>query len=138
MKLTPDNRKSIVEYELQKAWLNYDQALLAQANSYWDLVANRLYYSIFHAVSALLICNQMPVKSHKGAVMMFNKHYVRTGLVSIDDGYIFSFLQSKREEADYNCFTEITKEEIEPLVEKSKKLINLIISFISADSSVEA
>ena len=131
--MTNDDRKSIVDYELHKARLNYEQAGLAKDNHYWDLVANRLYYALFHAVSALLIHNEIPVKSHKGAVVMFNKHCVKTGLVPVEEGYILSYLQSKREEADYNCFTEIKQSDIEPIIEKSLNLINLIESFIKSD-----
>lgn len=55
MKLTDEERQILVNLEYEKA-----VAFLAQAEGnagigFWDVVANRLYYSVFHAVSALLI-----------------------------------------------------------------------------------
>lgn len=130
--MTQDQRNLIVDYELQKSRINFDQAMLAAQNEYWDLVANRLYYSLFHGVAALLVKNEIPVKSQKGAVMMFNKHYINTGIISIEEGRIISYLQSKREEADYNCFIEIKKQDIEPLIEKSRILIQRIVDLLNA------
>jgi uncharacterized protein (UPF0332 family) len=126
MTLDNQNRSIIITLELEKSHLNLAQANLARDNDYWDLVANRLYYALFHAISALLIKNMIPVKSHKGAIMMFNYHFVRTQIFEIEEGKIVSFLQSKREEADYNCAMSIKKEDIEPYFELCVSIIEKI------------
>lgn len=123
MTLNSRNRKSIVDLEFDRSLLNLEQARLAREHQYWDLVANRLYYALFHAISGLLIKNEIPVKSHKGAVMMFNYHFVRTGIVSIEEGKIVSFLQSKREEGDYNCHVNVEKDDIAPYFDTCERLI---------------
>ncbi len=123
MNLTPEQRDAIVKFELDKSDLNYRQALLGIDADYWDLVANRLYYSLFHAISALLIRNRIPVKSHKGAVMMFNYHFVRTEVFSKEEGQLVSFLQSKREEGDYNCMMKIEKSDIEPYLSLTNSIL---------------
>lgn len=46
--------------------------------SKWEAAANRLYYALFHAMSALLIKDGHQVKSHRGVMAMFGEHYVRT------------------------------------------------------------
>lgn len=127
MSLNTQNRKSIVDLEFDKSRLNLEQARLAREHQYWDLVANRLYYALFHAISGLLIKSEIPVKSHKGAVMMFNYHFVRKGIVSIDEGKIVSFLQSKREEGDYNCHISVEKDDIEPYFYTCERLIEKIM-----------
>lgn len=131
MRLNPENRKSIVELEIEKSFLNLDQAMLAREHQYWDLVANRLYYALFHAISGLLINNEIPVKSHKGAIMMFNLHFVKTGLIPLEMGRIASYLQSKREEADYNCHMSVDKEDIEPYFEICENLLHKIKEMIN-------
>ena len=126
MTLTRPNSKTMVALELEKSFLNLEQAKLARNHEYWDLVANRLYYALFHGISALLIKNEIPVKSHKGAIMMFNFHFVRTNLFSEEEGKIVSFLQSKREEADYNCYMTVDKKDIETYFELCEALIKKI------------
>ena len=66
MALTDEERRIIVQLELEKA-----QSIMAQIENlkmleYWDNIANRLYYAIFHAVSALLINDGHNVNTHKG------------------------------------------------------------------------
>ena len=50
----------------------------------WDVVANRLYYAVFHAVSALLIKDGHKVNTHKGTLVMFGQNYVKTGIFPTD------------------------------------------------------
>ncbi|HJB44622.1 MAG TPA: nucleotidyltransferase domain-containing protein [Candidatus Coprenecus merdipullorum] len=78
----------------------------------WDVVANRLYYAVFHAVSALLIKDGYKVGTHKGAMLMFGQHYVRTGIFTAEESKLYSNLQMMREESDYNCVYVTTAEEM--------------------------
>lgn len=126
MTLNDSERQTIVELELRKADINMAQAQLAADNGYWDLVANRLYYALFHAACGLMVRNHLIVNSHKGCVMLFNRHFIREGIISVEDGRIFSMLQTKREEADYNCYLEATEEEIAPLLPRAQHLIDII------------
>ena len=53
-----------------------DSANAVAALGIWDVVANRIFYAAFHAVSALLIHDHIEVRSHKGAGLMFGQKYV--------------------------------------------------------------
>ena len=46
----------------------------------FESAANRIYYAVFHAVSALLISAGLSVKSHRGVMALFGEHFVRTGI----------------------------------------------------------
>ena len=131
MSLSNDERHTVVRLQLEKARRNFDQiALLSQAG-YWDNVANRLYYSLFHAVSALLISDGHNVGSHRGAVGAFGQHYVTTGIFTLDEGKHYSRLQGLREKADYNCAYNATAQDIAPKIEPTRLLIEKIERYIS-------
>lgn len=89
-----------------------------------------MYYAAFHSVSALLIHNTIQVHSHKGAIINFNKEFVRTGIFTIEEGRLFSQLESLRERGDYNCFIDASEEEIVPLIEPLKVFIAKIKTLI--------
>lgn len=130
MGLTDEERKIIVNLELEKA-----QAIMAQIEAlknlgYWDNVANRLYYAIFHAVSALLIHDGHSVNTHKGVVVVFGQHYVRTGVFDIEDGRLYSQLQTIREKGDYNCVYQTSEEEVLPMIVPAQNLIEKIVKYI--------
>jgi uncharacterized protein (UPF0332 family) len=117
MKLTDEERQILVNLEYEKA-----VAFLVQAEGnanlgFWDVVANRLYYSVFHAVSALLINDGHKVGTHKGAILMFGQHYVKKGAFPIEDARLYAQLQTMREKGDYNCVYQTSEDEMKPLFE---------------------
>ena len=53
--LTEEERQAIVTYRLEKAENALKQVEANIANEFWNLIANRLYYAAYYAVTALLI-----------------------------------------------------------------------------------
>ena len=126
MKLTDEERQILVNLEYEKA-----MAFLAQAEGnanlgFWDVVANRLYYSVFHAVSALLISDGHKVGTHKGAILMFGQHYVKDGSFPIEDAKLYAQLQTMREKGDYNCVYQTSEDEMKPLFEPVRQFVDRI------------
>ena len=130
MSLNDEERRTVVRLQMEKAYANFDQIPLLREAGYWDNVANRLYYSLFHAVSALLIHDGHSVGSHRGAVGAFGQHYVTTGVFSVEDGKHYSRLQGLREKADYNCTYNATEKDIAPKIEPTRRLIEEIEQYI--------
>lgn len=131
MSLSSEERKILVGLELEKAENTFRQIKELQRLEYWDTIANRLYYSVFHAVTALLIHDSHPVNTHKGALALFGNFYIRTGIFSSEDGRLYSDLQMMRNNSDYNCSYDATQKEIEPLIEPARLLIEKIGKILS-------
>ncbi len=55
MSLGDEERKIMVEFEIERAHRLMDQFLILENAKLWDTLANRVYYAVFHAVTALLI-----------------------------------------------------------------------------------
>lgn len=90
MSLTDEERAILVNLEYEKGKSFLEQAEKIVELGYWDMVANRLYYAVFHAVSALLIKNGHKVGTHKGVVLLFGQHYIKTGIFSPVEGRLYS------------------------------------------------
>ncbi|MBQ3676423.1 MAG: HEPN domain-containing protein [Bacteroidales bacterium] len=131
MTLNKEERDTIVTLELEKAKKAYEEAVAIVQLEFWEVVGNRLYYSLFHAVSALLIKNGQNVYSHKGAVMQFGQHFVKTKIVPDDMGKLYSRLQTIREKGDYNCVFQISKDEVVPMIEPVGDFLKTIECLIS-------
>ena len=123
MKLQDTERRIMVNLEYERACSCLKQAECNASMDFWDVVANRLYYAVFHAVSALLIKDGYKVGTHKGAILMFGQNYVRTGIFTADDSKLYSNLQMMREESDYNCVYVTTANEMQPLFEPVREFI---------------
>ena len=131
MSLKEEDRKIMVDLELEKADSTFAENKGLTENGYWNTLANRLYYALFHAVSALLICDGREVGSHKGAAIRFHQFYVRQGIFTEEEGSFYSQMETLREKADYNCFFKVTEADITARIEPTRKLIEKIKSYIS-------
>lgn len=116
MSLSIEERKAIVALEYEKSTRTYCKIQSLADADMWDFVANRLYYSAFHAILALLINDGHKTATHRGIVALFGMHYVKTGIFTIEEGKMYSRLQSLRDEADYNCAFSASQEDIEPYI----------------------
>ena len=96
----------------------------------YNLAANRLYYAVYYAASALLISNERPVKTHSGMLSQMNLLYVKTGILTFDDGALISQLFSLRQSSDYEDFKEVTQENIEDLTPRVKKLVDKLKNLV--------
>ena len=132
MSLNEEDRRTIVQLEIQKAEQTFAEKDVLISGELWNTLANRLYYSLFHAVSALLINDHHEVGTHKGAVIRFHQYYVQTGLFTKEEGYFYSQLQTLREKGDYNCYFNVLKEDVLSRIEPANQLINRIKEYISA------
>ncbi len=130
MSLTDEERRTTVRLQIEKAHKNFAQIELLSKAGYWDNVANRLYYSLFHAVYAMLIRDGYNVSTHRGAVGAFGMHYVTTGIFSIEEGKHYSRLQGLREKSDYNCAYNAEEKEIAPMIEPTRLMIEKIEEYI--------
>lgn len=129
MTLTPDERNTVVNLEYEKALQILSQIDALKELKFWDTIANRLYYAVFHAVSALLIHDGHQVKSHKGVVQVFGLNYIVTRVFSLEEGKLYSRLQTLREEGDYNCYIQADAD-IELMIEPARRFIDHIGKYI--------
>lgn len=116
MSLNEEERAIMVQHEFEKAQNFFRQAKKNATIEEWDVVANRLYYAAFHAVSALLINDGRKVGSHNGSVLTFGQYYVKTGIFTAEEGRFYSQLQTIREKADYNAVWSATEADLKPIM----------------------
>ena len=119
MSLKEEERALIVAMEPEKAERTFAEQEVLVEGKLWSNLANRLYYALFHAISALLIHDGHEVGTHKGAVIRFHQYYVKPGIFTVEDGAFYSQMQSMRERADYNCYYDVTETEILERIEQA-------------------
>lgn len=124
----------MVILELEKADKTMHEMEVMRQNGLWGMVANRLYYALFHTVSAMLINDRHEVGTHRGAVNKFSLFYVKEGVFTPIEGRLYSQLQSLREDGDYNCSIDIQQEEVEEKLVPTLQLIDKIKQYIAGHS----
>jgi uncharacterized protein (UPF0332 family) len=87
---------------------------------------NRLYYSCFYAVIALLADQEIEVQSHSGARQMFGLHFIKTGKIDPETGRFLARLFDLRQTGDYDDFIDFDREKVMELLEPANNLISTI------------
>lgn len=123
MGLTHEERTAVVTYRLEKATRTFQQVEFNLSSGYWELIANRLYYAAYYAVSALLIANGHSAKTHETNVRLFGLHFVKTGLVTSDMGRLYNKLFTLRLTGDYNDHYNLEEDDVKPFIAPTKQLI---------------
>lgn len=129
MSLEEEKRDTVVRLENAKAFSTQEEVDFLIEKGFWNAAANRLY-AVFHAVSALLIHDGIRIKSHKGAGIMLNQHYIQTDKISPNLGKLYRRLELMREESDYNCFYNTSPDELKKELEPARELINTIAKMV--------
>ncbi len=120
------NKSSKIEYiayRLNLAKETLDAAKSLADDKHWNSVINRLYYSCFYAISALLYKHDINPKSHSGIKRQFGLHFVKTGLIDQSVAEIFIDLFDYRQAGDYADFVDFDREKTLPLIPRVDTLI---------------
>ena len=121
--MNAEERKAVVEFRLEKAQRAYEQACGVVEKSYWETIANRLYYAAFNAVSALLISYGYSAQSHSGVIHLFGLHFIKAGVFPREIGKLYHDLFAMRLTGDYDDTYGLTENDVLPYIEPVKQLI---------------
>jgi len=125
--------EALIRYRLERAQESLEDArLLADAES-WNTCVNRLYYSCFYEVSALLARDGLASSRHTGIRSLFNRHYVRTGVVSRDLARLYNDLFERRQESDYADFVRFQADQVRPWIPQTEAFIAHMTSLLSRE-----
>ena len=131
MSMTDEERATLVTLELKKAHETFEEIGILTAANKWSGAANRLYYSVFHAISALLLHDGHSVNTHNGSHAFFHLHYIKTGILPVEYGRLYNQLQTMREESDYNCVYDVNPDELKDRIGPAHNLIEKIAEIIN-------
>lgn len=124
--MTIDNLEDYIKYRFIRAEESLDDAYILAQNNKWNTVANRLYYSCFYAVGALLLKHNIETKTHVGTRTQFGLQFIKPGLIDKKFGKLYSKLFDYRQKGDYGDLYDFDKETIEPLIVTVKEFIEEI------------
>lgn len=124
--MNEEERIEYVKYRIESAYQTFEAAKVLAESGYWNSAVNRLYYSLFYAVKALLVLNEIPSKTHSNTKSQFSQYFVKTGIFDKKYGRLFSELLDWRQRGDYDNIFDYEKSSVEPLFGPIEEMIKLI------------
>lgn len=116
----------LVKYRLERAREAMDEAEVMAEMEHWKTCINRLYYSCFYAINALLIQNNLSSAKHSGVRSHFNKQFIVTEKIPKEYGRLYNLLFKYRQQSDYEDFFEIDELIVKEWIEKTKVFLNIV------------
>lgn len=120
------SKNDLINYRLLRAKETYEDAQILAQNDRWNSSINRLYYSAYYAVMALLQNSDLKPTTHTGAKSNFSEHFILTNVIPKEFGKIYSQLFTWRQKGDYDDLFDFDREKVMPYFEPVSEFISLI------------
>lgn len=91
------SKDDYINYRFHRAEESFQEAIILADNKRWNAVINRLYYSCFYSVIALLLKNNIKVQTHEGARLQFGLQFVKAGIIDKRFGKLYTKLFDYRQ-----------------------------------------
>ena len=121
-----EGQEDLIRYKLSRAKETLEEAEIMLQTGYPHGATNRIYYACFYVVTALLLKRG----KHSGVVGLFNRHFVKPGLVGVDMGKFYSRMFDNRLESDYADWVEVEKRDIKEELVLAKEFIAAITNLV--------
>jgi len=124
--------KALINYRLEQAdsALKASQALVEM--DLWRDSVNRSYYAAFYAVLALLALKGMGTSKHSGAIAMFDREFVKTGIFPKSLSATLHHTFDMRQEADYEEQAQIEDSDARDALTQARAFVQQVRQYIAS------
>jgi uncharacterized protein (UPF0332 family) len=119
-------KDDLIKYRIARAKDTFEDAQILAEREKWNSTINRLYYSAYYAVMALLLDSDLKPATHNGAKSNFSEYFIKTGKIDKEYGKMYSQLFTWRQKGDYDDLFDFNKEKVLPYFEPVNRLISII------------
>jgi uncharacterized protein (UPF0332 family) len=127
---SPEQLRALVRYRLEQAVETLREASLLLDQSAWRGAQNRAYYAMFYAGLALLATRQLGSSKHSGVLGLFDREFVKPGLLPKSLSRSLRLAFNRRQSWDYGEMGELDPEEITEMVAEAKLFVQTIEEFL--------
>ena len=130
-----DAEITLIRYRMDRSKEALSAARLMYEKGHYNDAVNRLYYSCFYAVIALLATEGVHPGKHTAVRAFLNKNWIKTGKLSKETGWLYNTLFDRREKGDYGDYFRFNADDVEDWLKKVEKAIEEIFQVIEKQLS---
>jgi len=130
--MTSAEKQALIHYRITRAKETLREVDILVENKLWNTAVNRMYYSCYYAVIALLVDHDIQTQTHSGVRQMFGLHFIKPGLFSKELGKFYSDIFDMRQSGDYADYIDFTDSDVIDLIQPSRELIISIERYLSS------
>ncbi len=125
-----DSEITLVRYRMDRSNEALSAARLMYEKGHYNDAVNRLYYSCFYAVIALLATEGIHPTKHTAVRAFLNKNWIKTGKLSKETGRLYNSLFDRREKGDYGDYFRFQGEDVKDWLKSVEKAVEEIFQAI--------
>jgi len=125
-----DSEITLIQYRMDRSKEALSAAGLMYDKGHYNDAVNRLYYSCFYAVVALLATERIQPTKHTTARAFLNKNWIKSGRLSKETGRLYNTLFDRREKGDYGDYFRFQKEDVADWLNRVERAIEEIFQAI--------
>jgi len=127
-----DAEITLIRYRMDRSKEALSAAGLMYEKGHYNDAVNRLYYSCFYAVIALLATEGIHPGKHTAARAFLNKNWIKTGKLSKGTGLLYNTLFDRREKGDYGDYFRFSRDDVENWLKSVERAISEIFEAIES------
>ncbi len=135
--MTKKEKQALIKYRLERANESLKAAQLLFKNKLFIPAMNRIYYSMFYSVQALLVLNEKTFSKHGQVKGYFNREFIKAGVFPKEFGKLFNTVFEYRQKFDYVDLLVPEKKLIADYIAEARKFIARISSYINNELASE-
>jgi uncharacterized protein (UPF0332 family) len=124
--MTGNAVKALVDYRMEKSRESIEAARVMVREKMLAFAMNRIYYSMFYSVLALLGKRSISFSKHGQVKGYFNREFIKSGLLPIDMGRLYNKAFEYRQKFDYIDFAIPEEDMVIEYIEKAELFVNSI------------
>ena len=118
-----ENVKALVSYRLEQAEESMAAASMLLHQGLLRRSVNSSYYAMFYAILALLSIHKMETSKHSGAIALFDREFVKNGVLSKELSRWLHGAFDLRQRCDYEAQFQISTERAAATLETAKSFV---------------
>jgi uncharacterized protein (UPF0332 family) len=130
MTINEKDRQILIIHRLEKADELIKEVHSHIENRHYVTAVNRIYYGMYHSLSALALKNSFITSKHQQLIGWFNKNFVKENLVDQKYGKIINTAFEMRTKGDYDDFVNYDKDVVKLLHDEMSEFVLMIKTLI--------
>ena len=132
-----DQLRALVRYRLDQAHETAREASILLAQEAWRGTVNRAYYAMFYGVLAVLATRQMSASKHSGALGLFDREFIKPGLLSRGLSRSLRLAFNRRQSYDYGEIIDTDQDTAREVMSGAETFVDTIEQFLRSEGYIE-
>lgn len=128
--MKPEQLEDLLCYRMEQAHETLQEAEILLNASTLRGAVNRAYYAMFYALLALLATKQLGTSKHSGALALFDREFVKTGVFPRELSRSLHLAFDRRQTHDYGEMTQVSRQIAEETLTDAQTFVAAVESYL--------